>query len=248
MWFWTLMRLLGLDSVLGMILARDEEVVVETDDPPATTDPPPAAATDDPNPSLDLARELEAKNRRIAELEALSEEKIRQEAEAIAYEMYPGPEEPPPSYRRPQPRHDDLGGDPAPDGEPEIPDRMALMEAQIQDMRIEDAARELNRELESLGGKYAHMDRRRILMDIARSGQRPVNLEAMARTSHNVRLQELEEYRVKRNTEEFGTVPPGPPKVPKAPAGAPVPTPKITATNASSVLMRRMKERMGWGQ
>lgn len=217
---------LGVGSLLGFVFPRNTET------PPAVED---QAANE--------ANALEIANARIRELEGISAERIRAEAESLVAEIFPAVAAPEGGDRRAPVREDDqVGGD----GEPRhltTEDRVSHVEQSIEDMRIAEGRRMLEAELERLEGKFPHMNRNVVLLQLA-GAHGDVNLEKLAEVNHNTMLrtkQEFHEAEMRRLSEN---PPPRPPPIPGNPTGTPVPgEPKMTRDGAIKKFVQGLSER-----
>lgn len=238
---------LGGDVLLGLFFPRAGVDPNAPPQPPVepTPDPspaPPAPGADD-HGALDHAAQLEAANQRYRDLEARLEQEAQRRAEALVSEVFPSFEPTPPAA--PAPRHraaepsPDAGFDPPPDP-PAEPDRLDMIERQLQDVQIQDAVRDLEGQLDTLEQHYPYMDRVRILAQIAQAGDRPVNIPKLAEISHNTNLVRLDRYYQDRRARETNT-PPSPAPIPRGSAGAPVAPTKITGANAAQVLEEKLR-------
>lgn len=203
---------------------------------------------DDASAAIARAASLEAANARIAELEGINEEKIRAAAEDLVHDIFPQvnvPGNPPPApYQR-----DDGQGTGHQPAVPEPEERLSQLEQRVADREIDDAMRELNERLDRAGERYPNFDRFRVLGQLARAGDSPVNVEKLVEVSHNQRSREFDEYYTRRRAEESATTRGNqPPPMPTNPGGQPVAGDKITTKTASATLAQMLKEKLGWGR
>lgn len=226
---------LGVQNLLGMIFPRSGAVV----------DASTGVSGADDQAALDRAAALEAANARIRELEGLTEAKIREEAEKVVGEIFPGAAVPEPGGRY---RRDDTPppGDSGAAAEPPTEEqRIATLEQRQTDMEIEAGVRELNERLAGLSDRYPNADHYRVLGQIARAGNAEVNVETLVRLSHEAETRKLDSYYSRRRAEEANaTRGANPPPIPGNPAGTSVSDPPITSKNAARILADRLKS--GW--
>lgn len=217
-------RILG--TLLGMVLPRSG----------AAPDAPAAPAGD----GGELARQLEEANARVRELEGITEEKVRARAEELVTEIFPQTQVPDPEVRRVERTDPPAAGDPPAD--PTSPEALRAdvdaLKREMTEKEIADGAAALERQLDALERQYPHLDRFRILGQMAQA-RGPVDVERLARASHNVNHQRLEDYAAQKIA-ALGNPAAQPPPVPPGPAGAPVSGDKITTKSSASVFAARL--------
>jgi hypothetical protein len=196
------------------------------------------------------AAALEAANARIAELEGLTEARIRAEAEVLVQEIFPQapvPEQEPRRYARPENEAQGAG-----EGEPlTVEERIDDLAARIADKEIDDVSRDLQARLDYLKGtKYQNARTFYVLGQIARAGDSPINIDKLMEINHNAETKILEDnYNARRAAESAATREAIPPPIPTNPGGVGMPgVTRSTTSTATANLIKGMMEKMGFGR
>lgn len=245
---------------LAVFIPRDDP---ENDPEPGGTPPTPDA---DPNAGgspgarsdMDLAAQLEAANRRYAELEQRIQDEVMARVEAGLSALVPetGFTEPTPQPRS-VPRQPQQVSEDDEFTDPEAEIRGADPSREIQDLRqrvfeiqVDREADALNTQLNALSAKYPSADRRFVLNELARPG-RTVNLEALVRFSHEreeaiFKKRYAEERAREVETARSASAPP----IPSRPAGTPVGASEKRGYDRKSVVQHFIQsaKELGWGE
>jgi hypothetical protein len=252
--------------LLAALIPRDEP---ENDLEPEGNPPAPDAAHDEGAPSqsradLDQAAQLEAANRRYEELQARLEEEVQERVqrgiEAGLASLIPDDEfarpqptqsQRPAPQRQPARDEDDLFTDPEQDVRGAEPNRaIAELQEEIFQIKVDREAEALNSRINALSQQYPSMDRRFVLNELARAN-RTINLEALARFSH-----EREEamfrkrYQAERAKEVAAARSSPPPPIPRGPAGTPVGGSEKRGYNRGETIRNFIQtaKELGWGE
>lgn len=217
----------------------------------------PEAPQGEDRSAVDAAAEREALNQRIAELESITSDKIKEEAERQMREIFPdwsgedphaaeapaGYERPPQAQGYAPPQGDQPGGDYEPDPTER---RLSRLERQDYERQVDEMSQLLQSKVERLTQQYPNMDPARVLFNYSSlPDDVRVNedrfLEHEAKRSHDEMTARYEDYHRRKSDEERSA--PQPPPVPTGGSGTPGSArPPATYPEAKKQLVQRLTQ------